>query len=263
MVKDFIIKLVYTKTFHFISIIVDVFCISYFFYSTFFLAEPIFILEVVVGSYLIIEYFILLSASENKWEYIKHPLAISNVLIIIGYLAAPFWNVSILRILRILRVIQIYQLIPDIRSITHRVIIWEKFLAILLHGTVLVFIISEIIFFLQNEKNADINTKFDAFYFTTNAIAKIGTDSITLVGTEGRILTVVIAILSFSIFIQLIETARETMRVRRKQARKKNRLTKKDLQEIYSEHLCTFCDIKNRDLITKMPDNPKEMKDLL
>ena len=163
------IKITYARLFHVVSIIFDFVSITYFIYSFFFLEQPFIAFELLLGTYFLVEYILLMKASENRWQYVRHPLAISNVLIIIGYLIAPFWNLGFLRILRILRVIHFYQIIPDIRIMTNRIIVWEKVLALLIHVLVLIFIMSEIIYLLQANVNTAITTRFDAFYFTANA----------------------------------------------------------------------------------------------
>ena len=239
--------------FHIISIVFDVVSISYFVVSFFFLPSPLIPFELFLGTYFLIEYLLLLVASDRWQRYVKHPLAISNALIIIGYLVAPFWNLGFLRILRALRTIQMYQIIPDIRMFTHRIIFWERLFATLVHVCVLVFIITEVVFILQSDINTAINTRFDAFYFTTNAITKVGDgDQIALVGVQGKVLTLFIAFLSLSVFVQLLDTAREVQQIRI--ARKKNEkrqsssaAKRKRTEEIYTEHLCTYCDIKNRE----------------
>ena len=258
MLHEYASNITYRPGFHLVSIVMDVASISYFLYASFFIEVPIIPLELALGAYFLLEYIILLYASENKWQYVKHPLSISNVLIIIGFLAAPYWNLGILRILRALRIIHLYQIIPDIRLMTKRVIVWEKFLAAIIHAIVLIFLITEVVFLHQEDQNQDINTRFDAFYYTTNAVAKIGggTD-IALVGTGGRVISIVIALISFSLFLQLIEGARETMRARRRQEnglrKRKKKVTAEDMEEIYTEHLCTYCDIKNRDMLKRLP----------
>ena len=248
--RRFAIFVTYSPAFHLISVIFDVVGITYFIWSFFFLDTPLFAFELFLGVYFAVEYAIMFLASESGWRYIKHPLAISNALIIIGYLMVPFANFGFLRILRAFRIIHLYQLIPDIRLLTNRVIFWEKLLAILVHVSVLIFIVTEIVFILQSPVNPDIGSRFDAFYYTTNAITKVGDgDTIALVGVQGKILTLIIAILSLSIFVQLLDTARSVQTMR---ASRKNRQPK----EIYSEHLCTYCDIKNREKIVT-PGTPR------
>lgn len=185
-------------------------------------------------------------ASEDRWEYAKHPLALSNVLIIIGYLVAPFWNLGILRILRAFRVIHLYQIIPDIRLMTDRIALWERILALSFHVCVLLFVVSEIVFIAQSGINSDITSRFDAFYFTANSITQT-TSGIHLVGSDGRLITLLITFLSISVFMQIWDTARD---VRSVIVRKKE-MTKQNLKEIYSEQYCTYCDIKNREKLRK------------
>ena len=134
---------------------------------------------------------------------------------------------------------------------TDRIIIWERVLSVFFHVCVLVFIISEVIFLLQSDINADINSRFDAFYFTVNAITKVGSgETIALVGVQGQILTLFIAFLSLSIFVQLLDTAREVQKVRIAK-KKKVKKTMRQMGEIYSEQYCTYCDIKNREKMKK------------
>ena len=250
--RKFAIALTYSRLFHVVSVVFDVVGITYFVWAFFFLAEPLVSFELLLGVFFAAEYALLLLASEKWWRYIRHPLAISNALIIVGYLAAPLWNFGFLRILRVFRVIQLYQIIPDIRMFTQRIVFWEKLFATLIHVCVLVFVITKVVFVLQASINADIETVFDAFYFTINAITKVGDgDSITLVGVQGKVLTLIIAFLSLSIFVQLLDTAREVQQIRltrKKQKGKKGKQgERKKNEEIYTEHLCTYCDIKNRD----------------
>ncbi len=254
------VSITYTRTFHFISVIFDVASITYFLISFFMLESPLVPLEIFLGTYFLLEYILLFLASENRTEYMKHPLAISNTLIIFGYLAAPFWNLGFLRVLRSFRIIHLYQIIPDIRMMTDRIIIWEKVLAVFFHVCVLVFIISEVIYLLQVDINNDINSRFDAFYFTTNAITKVGSgETIELVGLQGQIFTLFIAFLSLSVFVQLLDTAREVQQVRlRNKKEKMKKEAGRKTNEIYSEQICTFCDIKNREKIAK--DKKKQQR---
>ena len=252
MVKELLVNAVYNRVFHAISFAFDIFSITYFIVQAFFLEAPIFPLEFVLGAYFLIEYVLLFLTSEDKWQYVKHPLSISNVIIIIGYILAPFYNFGFLRIIRALRVIHLYQLIPDIRMFTSRLLIWEKVGAVAVHLLVLIFIMTEIIYILQANINEQINSRFDAFYFTVNSVAKIG-DGITLVGTQGKILSLIITIISISLFIQLIELLRKTKEISTEM--KSRRFTKKDMKEIYTEQLCTFCDVKNRASIRKEIDS--------
>ena len=249
--RKFAIRLTYSRLFHTASVVFDVVSIAYFVWSFFFLVEPLVGFELMLGAFFAAEYVLLLLASERWWRYMKHPLALSNALIVVGYLAAPFWNFGFLRILRVFRVIQLYQIIPDIRMFTQRIVFWEKLFATFIHVCVLVFIMTKVVFVLQASVNADIETVFDAFYFTINAITKVGDgDSISLVGVQGKVLTLIIAFLSLSIFVQLLDTAREVQQIRltRKKKRKgKGKAARGGGYEIYTEHLCTYCDIKNRD----------------
>ena len=244
--RKFAVTLTYSRVFHVVSVVFDIVSITYFIWSFFFLEEPLISFELLLGAYFAVEYVLLLLASERWWQYVKHPLAISNALIVIGFLVAPLWNLGFLRVLRAFRIAQAYQLIPDVRMFTNRIIFWEKLFATIIHVCVLIIIITEVVFILQADINTAINTRFDAFYFTANAITKVGDgDQIALVGVQGKVLTLIIAFLSLSIFVQLLDTAREVQQMRL--TRKGKKPGSKRGKEIYTEHLCTYCDTKNRD----------------
>lgn len=259
--KHLAIAATYSKKFHAISVVLDVVSITYFIWAFFFLETPLLFLEITLGIYFVIEYTLLFLASENRGKYVRHPLSISNALIIIGYLAAPFWNLGFLRILRALRVVQFYQIIPDIRTFTNKIMFWEKLFAAFVHVCVLIFIITEVVYLLQANVNADINSRFDAFYFTTNAITKVGDgDTIALVGVQGQILTLIIAFLSLSIFVQLLDTAREVQQIRITKKKRERTGRRINMDEIYSEQICTYCDIKNREKIIGQTTRAKKKR---
>ena len=251
------VSVTYSRVFHIISIIFDVVSVAYFVWSFFFLSDPLLSFELALGVYFVVEYILLLLASERWWHYVRHPLAISNLLIILGYLLAPFWNVGFLRILRVFRIIQLYQIIPDVRMFTDRIIFWEKLFATVTHVCVLIFIVTEVVFVLQSGSNTAINTRFDAFYFTANAVTKVGDgDQIALEGVQGKVLTLFIAFLSLSIFVQLLDTARELQHMRLLRKKQKKNLSHHPLsKEVYTDHLCTYCDIKGRDRVGRLRKN--------
>ena len=240
------VALTYSRLFHVASVVFDVVSITYFIWSFFVLEEPLIAFELVLGTYFLVEYVLLLLASEDWWQYVKHPLAVSNALIVVGFLVAPLWNLGFLRVLRAFRIVQTYQLIPDVRMFTNRIIFWEKLFAVIVHVFVLIVIITEVVFILQADINTAINTRFDAFYFTANAITKVGDgDQIALVGVQGKVLTLIIAFLSLSVFVQLLDTAREVQQMRL--TRKGKKSGRKQGKEAYTDYLCTYCDIKSRD----------------
>ena len=254
-IRELAVAITYSRLFHIIGVLFDFVSIFYFLTWFFVLDEALLPFEFFLGFYFLVEYLFLFLASENRWKYVRHPLALSNLIIIFGYLVAPVWNLGFLRLLRSFRIIHLYQIIPDIRLMTNRTVIFEKLLAMFFHVSVLTFIISEIIFLQQVAINEEINSRFDAFYFTTNAITKVGSgETIELVGLQGQLLTLFIAFLSLSIFVQLLDTVREVQNIRhrKKQGKKKGaKAMRESMEEIYSEQFCTYCDIKNRERMLK------------
>ncbi len=244
--KKFASTLTNTNAFHAISILFDIVAIVYFFLSIYWWNEPIVPFELALGTYFLVEYTLLFISSNDKTAYLSHPLSISNILIIIGYLAAPFHNLGFLRVLRILRIIQLYQIIPDIRMITKRVMRWEKLLISLSHLIVLIVIITEFVYVLQRDTNEYINTPLDALDFTISSITNVstGSETVQLVGSTGQVLAILIALISLSLFLQLIDSLR---RLQHRQQRKCDVCDDTMSNHTHDEKkICTFCDIKNR-----------------
>ena len=234
-----------TRLFHTISIIFDVVSVVYFFSSTLVFNQSIIPLEIIIGVYFAVEYVILLFSAKSKWGYIKNPLSVSNILIIVGYLVPPVSDLGFLRILRALRVIHLYQLIPDMKMLSPRVVKWEGILTRIAHILVLVVLVSELIYILQAPENKNINTPFDSFYFTISSIAKVGFDEDYLIGVEGKILSILVTIISLTLFFQLVEGLR-------KRGREQHVCPVCNETKHHEHHkdVCHFCDAKGRDLVS-------------
>jgi voltage-gated potassium channel len=67
---------------------------------------------------------------------------------------------------------------------------------------------------LQHETNDAINNYVDALYFTITTLTTTGFGDIILVGSEGRLLAVVIMIVGVALFIRLVQTIFRPNKVR-------------------------------------------------
>ena len=71
---------------------------------------------------------------------------------------------------------------------------------------VFIFIVTAIVYVMQVGKNPGIKDYIDALYFTVTALTTTGFGDITLVGTSGHLLAVLIMIFGISLFLRLIQT---------------------------------------------------------
>ncbi len=71
---------------------------------------------------------------------------------------------------------------------------------------VFVFVITAVVDVMQVDTNPAIDNYFDTLYFTGATLTTTGFGDITLVGTSGHILAVLIMIFGISLFLRLIQT---------------------------------------------------------
>ena len=126
---------------------------------------------------------------KKKFEYIVSPLALIDLLAIL-----PSYRE--LRILRIFVLFRVFKLLRYSQSVTHflQVLASKKLeLFTLLLLVAFVVLISGIsIYVFEEQKNPNISTLFDAFYWALVTISTVGFGDITPVTTEGRGITLFI-----------------------------------------------------------------------
>jgi voltage-gated potassium channel len=78
---------------------------------------------------------------------------------------------------------------------------------------VFVFVMTALVYVLQVHNNPSINNYVDALYFTVTALTTTGFGDITLQGTTGRLLSVIILLLGVALFLRLVQTIFRPSRV--------------------------------------------------
>jgi voltage-gated potassium channel len=79
---------------------------------------------------------------------------------------------------------------------------------------VFIFIITAVVYVTQEAVNPAISNYVDALYFTIATLTTTGFGDITLMGTSGRILAVLIMIFGISLFLRLIQTIFRPSKIR-------------------------------------------------
>ena len=77
-----------------------------------------------------------------------------------------------------------------------------------------IFIITGIVYETQHVINPQINNYADALYFTVTALTTTGFGDITLAGTSGRLISVVIMVLGVTLFLNLVRALLQPSKVR-------------------------------------------------
>jgi len=156
---------------------------------------------------LILDYFARMIAANNAWRFIIRPMNLADA-IVIGTLLAPLLieNFAFLRVVRALRLLRSYHVLKDFRDQFDFFKEHEQILMSVLNLMVFIFFITALVYVFEVENNAEINTYIDALYFTVTTLTTTGFGDITLEGSTGRMLSVIIMVFGISLFLRLVQT---------------------------------------------------------
>jgi len=191
----------------------------------------------------------------KKWEYIKTPFAIIDLLAILpGY--RP------LRIFRIFVIFRLFKIVRYLNSVNTFIEVlankrFELFI-LLLAVTFVTFIGGAVIYVFEAHDNPKIQNFFDAIYWSLITISTVGYGDITPVTPEGKVLTMVLIIFGIG-FISFATSIIATAFAEKLEQLKSERVVReaKFMEDIYlicgysneSEILCERFKKENQDFI--------------
>lgn len=149
-------------------------------------------------------------------------------LIVIVTLIVPLiaQNFAFLRVVRALRLLRSYHVLRDLRKQFHYFALHEDVIQSVVNLFVFIFFITALVYVMQVQVNEEINDYVDALYFTVTTLTTTGFGDITLHGTSGHLLSVVIMVVGVGLFLRLIQTIFHPAKVR---------------------HTCPSCGLKRHD----------------
>ena len=186
----------------------DCLTITYFIIASFFHhVDELHVVEEAIGIAYLLEFLARLFISRQRLHMIFHPVGLADLIVIASLLAPRLAeNYSFLRVIRALRLLRSYHMIKTLRSQSRFVRMHEDVIFSVVNLVVFIFIITAVVYVTQVSDNPAITDYFDALYFTVATLTTTGFGDITLVGTGGRILAVLIMIFGISLFLRLLQT---------------------------------------------------------
>jgi voltage-gated potassium channel len=176
--------------------------------SSFFHGHPIVeALDPVFGVLILADFSARMLISRSRLQDLLHPVGIADLIVIVSLLAPVLGeNLAFLRIMRTLRLFRSYQLVTrlsrDVDFFKHnRDVVFS-----VVNLAVFVLVMTALVFATQGDSNPAIANYADALYFTVTTLTTTGFGDITLQGTTGRLLAVLIMIFGVSLFIRLVQT---------------------------------------------------------
>jgi voltage-gated potassium channel len=119
-----------------------------------------------------------------------------------------------LRSLRTLRLLRAFRVVEHLRKDSALFRRHEEIVAALANLLVFIFVMTGVVYETQRGVNPHIANYADALYFTVTALTTTGFGDITLPGTMGRLITVVIMIFGVTLFLNLARVLFNPTKVR-------------------------------------------------
>lgn len=172
-------------------------------------------LDVIFGIAILFDFGARLWISREPLREFKSISTWADMAAIVSFVAPIIGEgAGFLRVLRTVRLLRTYHLLKQLR----RDFLWfrthEDIVLAAVNLAVFVFIMTAIVYETQHLTNPNIANYVDALYFTVTTLTTTGFGDITLPGTSGRLIAVVIMILGVTLFLNLVRSIVQPVRVR-------------------------------------------------
>ncbi|MCH9806220.1 MAG: potassium channel family protein [Alphaproteobacteria bacterium] len=203
------------RRFRFALLAFDVFTIVFFVWASIYEDLPwVLWADLVIAVLIIIDLSIRGWITYNRKRFFMEFATWADIIVIITLLLpAVLGNFLFLRVLRALRLLRSYRVLADLRDEFAFFKRNEEVIQSTLNLLVFLFVMTALVFVMQVHTNPGINNYVDALYFTVTALTTTGFGDITLQGTSGRLLSVIILLLGVALFLRLVQTIFRPSRV--------------------------------------------------
>lgn len=172
-------------------------------------------IDVALGLIIVADFSARLFISERPLREFGRVATWADIVAIISFLAPLAGEAGgFLRILRTLRLLRNYRMLARLRSDFPFFRRNEDVFIATTNLAVFIFIMTAIVYETQKFRNPQIGNYADALYFTVTALTTTGFGDITLPGTAGRLITVVIMIFGVTLFFNLARALLSPHKVR-------------------------------------------------
>ena len=173
------------------------------------------LLDVLFGLVILADFAARLMISRHRVRDLLHPATWADAVAILSFLAPLAGEAGgFLRVLRTLRLLQTSQLLARLRTDSRWFQRNEELALAVVHLVVFLFVMTGLVYETQHWNNPQIRNYVDALYFTVTALTTTGFGDITLQGTTGRLISVVIMIFGVTLFLRLLRSLLQPHKVR-------------------------------------------------
>jgi len=172
-------------------------------------------LDVAFGVVILLDFVARLYACRRPWREFLRLSTWADVISIVSFLLPIVGEgAGFLRILRTLRLLRTYQLLERLRADSRVFRRNEEPIIAIVNLAVFLFVMTGLVYETQHWRNEQIGNYVDALYFTVTALTTTGFGDITLSGTAGRLVAVIIMIFGVTLFLRLVQVLLQPRKVR-------------------------------------------------
>jgi voltage-gated potassium channel len=172
-------------------------------------------MDVIIGLIVLADFSVRLAISRTPWRDLAYPTTLADIVAIVSFLAPVVGEgIGFLRILRTLRLLRTYQLLARLRADSVFFRRNEDLIIAAVNLGVFIFIMTGFVYETQRWTNTKIGNYIDALYFTIAALTTTGFGDITLTGTLGHLISVMIMIFGVTLFLRLVQVLLRPDKVR-------------------------------------------------
>lgn len=205
------------KRFRYTLLVLDLLSIGWIVLASFLpLSGLVLTVDVLLGLLLLAEFGFRIAASGVPLRTFLSPLNLADLVAILSLLLAPLLHgaLGFLRVLRTLRLLHSVRLIASLRSDLPFFRRNEEATLAAAQLAVFIFVMTGLVFETQHRTNPGIRNYADALYFTVTSLTTTGYGDVTLPGTSGRLLSVVIMLAGVTLFLRLAQALFRPVKVR-------------------------------------------------
>ena len=172
-------------------------------------------IEVLIGVIYLVEFCARLYISRDRIKEVLSPISLADLIVILSLLVPTVAeNFVFLRVIRALRLLRSYHVLKSLREEFRYIRLHEDIIFSVVNLLVFIFVVTAIVYVMQVGKNPAISNYVEALYFTVATLTTTGFGDVTLVGTGGHMLAILIMIFGISLFLRLIQTIFRPEKVR-------------------------------------------------
>lgn len=207
-IKDRVRRLYEANTgFRMAMIAFDLATVAFFLVTTFMPMEDwIRWADYAIGTVLLADFSARFWAARSRRRFLFSIWAVVDVVVILTMFAPLVaGGYGFLRIMRAMRLLRAYVLIRDARFRSQWFAHHGEQMVAAANLLVFVFLVSAFVYVDQLGQNPAIKTYVDAVYFTVTTLTTTGFGDITLVGTQGRLLSILVMIVGVGLFVKFAQ----------------------------------------------------------